>query len=117
MWSSSLWMKKLIVWLLSFFFGGGRSNSSSSFLPGDSVLVIEMNKNYVKYFKLTKPASSNHHLSDEEEEMLKLNNYLVGSNINNNNEDRLDNRDVIVPMKSLEYNNKNNVFHPTTTLN
>ncbi|KAF0981049.1 hypothetical protein FDP41_012837 [Naegleria fowleri] len=46
--------RKILYYLLSLFFGG---NKSYQFRPGDSVLVIEVGKDYVKYFKLTKPTT------------------------------------------------------------
>ncbi|KAG2382344.1 hypothetical protein C9374_005546 [Naegleria lovaniensis] len=49
--------RRILYYLLSLFFGG---NKSYQFRPGDSVLVIEVGKDYVKYFKLTKPTTQKH---------------------------------------------------------
>jgi len=44
--------RRVLFWMLSFLFG---SNQSYRIRPGDSVLVIEVGKDFIKYFKLTKP--------------------------------------------------------------
>ena len=50
--NSRPWFGKILYYMLHLIFG---SSSAYSFRPGDSVLVIEVGKDFVKYFKLTKP--------------------------------------------------------------
>ena len=49
---SQQWLRKILYYMLHLIFGG---NQAYTFKPGDSVLVIEIGKDFVKYFKLTKP--------------------------------------------------------------